>query len=102
MTIKPANIRLGCNQPLTRNDMKTYSRKANRMPHENVKSIDDTELHTWFERDRAHIELRNKENQISILEFWDNEVQQAIEDGFISPKHYHNDMYDYAKDLKLI
>jgi len=47
-------------------------------------SIDDTELHTWFERDRAHVELRNRNTDRTIIEFWDDEVYEAAEDGFIT------------------
>jgi hypothetical protein len=50
---------------------------------------ENTELHTWFERDRAHVELRAIESQETIVEWWDQDVQEAIEDGFLNPKDYH-------------
>lgn len=32
-------------------------------------SKEQTELETWFERDRAHVELRNAQTDSTILEF---------------------------------
>ena len=55
--------------------------------------IEDTELHTWFERDRASVELTDKESQETLLEFWDEEVYEAIEDGFLDPRNYHKSMF---------
>src|SRR6266403_3850826 len=53
-------------------------------------NIDSTELHTWFERDRAHVELRSKLDDNTIVEWWDESVGEAIEDGFLNPKDYHS------------
>ena len=58
--------------------------------------IDETELLTWFERDRAHVELRNKLDDSTIVEWWDENVADAIEDGFLNPRDYHSSAYDYA------
>lgn len=55
--------------------------------------IEDTELHTWFERDRACVELRDKESQETLLEFWDEEVNEQVENGFLDPKDFHESMY---------
>lgn len=55
-----------------------------------------TELHTWFERDRAHVELRESSSGNTIIEWWDEEVSEAIEDGFLSPKDLHGSAYEYA------
>lgn len=46
--------------------------------------IEDTELKSWFERDREHIELRNIDS--TILEFWDEDIYQLVEDGFLNPR----------------
>jgi hypothetical protein len=64
--------------------------------------IDCTELHTWFERDRAHVELRSKLDDKTIIEFWDDAVSEAVEDGFLNPRDYHQSAYDYAKSLDLL
>jgi len=61
-------------------------------------TIRDTELHTWFERDRAHVELRNKRTQKTIVEWWDEDVAEAIEDGFLDRRHLHDSAFDYAID----
>jgi hypothetical protein len=39
----------------------------------------------WFERDRAHLSLER--NGVEVFSLWDDEVSQAIEDGFLqAPK----------------
>ena len=65
-------------------------------------SIDNTELHTWFERDRQHVELRNKFTDAPIFELWDGDVTEAVEDGFLNGAHLHDSMYSYAEHLGLI
>ncbi len=60
-------------------------------------SIDETELLTWFERDRAHVELRNKLDGSTIVEWWDGDVAEAIEDGSLNPRDYHSTAYAYAE-----
>ena len=58
--------------------------------------IEDTEIHTWFERDRASVELRYIDSQETIVEWWDEAVSEAIEDGFLDPRNYHQSAWDYA------
>ncbi|MHB8107995.1 MAG: hypothetical protein ACYDH4_11305 [Candidatus Cryosericum sp.] len=66
-------------------------------------SIGDTELHTWFERDRAHVELRDKRTDKTIIEWWDEAVGEAFEDGFLSHKRgLKESAYEYAKDVGLL
>jgi hypothetical protein len=68
--------------------------------------LDDTELHTWSERDRAHVELRDRQTGETIVEWWDDDVQQAIEDGFLP--HFapdtalHRAAFEYAKHVGVI
>lgn len=64
-------------------------------------SIGETELHTWFERDRAHVELRLKATDETIIEWWDESVNEAIEDGFLNPRDYHSSAFEYARYLGL-
>jgi hypothetical protein len=59
-------------------------------------SIGDTELLTWFERDRAHVELRNRLDDSTIVEWWDGDVAEAVEDGSLNPRDYHSTAYEYA------
>ena len=59
-------------------------------------SISDTELLVWFERDRAHVELRNKLDDSTVVEWWDGDVSEAIEDGSLDPRQFHSTAYAYA------
>jgi hypothetical protein len=71
---------------------------AARKPQGKPVNIDCTELHTWFERDRAHVELRSKLDDKTIVEWWDDADSAAIGDGFLNPRDYHQTAYDYAKE----
>jgi len=72
------------------------------LEHTGPIEIEDTECHTWFERDRAHVELRNKHTDETILEFWDEAVGETVEMGFINSQDWHGSMYEYAKHLGMI
>jgi hypothetical protein len=64
---------------------------------------------TWFERDRRHIRLEALSGRV-IFELWDDEVDQAIEDGFLtmprrprpSEADWHPHAVRYAVDCGLI
>lgn len=75
---------------------------ARRNPKAKAVAIDDTSLNTWFERDRSHLELRDARTDKTILEFWDDDVQQLVEDGFLDPRDWHGSIYDYAVHLGVI
>ena len=55
-----------------------------------MKAIEQYELHTWFERDRQHIELRDIETDDTLIDVW------LVEDGFIDPRDWKQSLYDYA------
>ena len=61
--------------------------------------FEDTSLHTWEERDRSHVELRNKKTEKTLIEWWDDEVNEAIEDGFLDPRSLHESVYDYYIEI---
>ncbi len=74
---------------------------------------EQTELRTWFERDRAHVHLLDSRTDETIVEWWDEEVAQAVEDGFLNhraficgrllrPKPLHQSAYEYAADHGLL
>ena len=66
-------------------------------------SISDTSIETWFERDRAHVELRYKAGEErTILGFWDEQVSELVEDGFLNPRDWHGSMFEYAAHLGII
>ena len=50
---------------------------------------------TWFERDRAYIALLDEDERV-IIEFEDEEVHQAIEDGFIDMRHLKKSLIEHA------
>ncbi len=58
--------------------------------------IETTTLHTWFEHDRAHIELRGFDGE-TLVEWWDEAVQEAQTDGFLGsdPRQWHQEALDY-------
>jgi hypothetical protein len=59
----------------------------------------DTHVETWFERDRAHVALYDSRTQSLLVEWWDDDVAQAVEDGFLDRRDYHRSAYDYARHL---
>jgi hypothetical protein len=59
---------------------------------------ENTRIDTWFERDRAYVLLYDQ-NDNTLLEWWDDAVGQAIEDGFLDPKDYHGSAVEYANSL---
>ena len=64
--------------------------------------IDDLELHTWFERDRQHVELRDPITNETIIEYWDEDVSNLVDFGFLNPKDWHGSLFEYAKYLGII
>jgi len=60
------------------------------------------ELHTWFERDRAHVSLRDAETNQTIIEWWDEEVCEAIEDGFLDMRDLEGSATAYAEAMGIL
>lgn len=58
------------------------------------------EINTWFERDRAHVSLE-KDGE-TVVEWWDDDVQQAVEDGYLNPRDWLGSAMEYAKEMGLI
>lgn len=56
-----------------------------------------TKVTTWFERDRAHVALVSKDEQTTLIEWWDEAVDQAIEDGFLDRRKLHESALEYWK-----
>lgn len=65
-------------------------------------TIEDTELYTWSERDRTHVELRNRRTGNTIVEWWDDAVGEAVEDGFLQPGRLHKSAFEYAESVGLL
>jgi hypothetical protein len=64
-------------------------------------TIGDTELDTWFERDRSHVNLKRKDTGETIIEWWDDAVGEAVEDGFLNARDYHGSAFEYAESMGL-
>lgn len=60
----------------------------------------NTELKTWFERDRASVVLEDKASGNSIMEWWDEAVKEAQDDGFLGSdsRKWHMEAVDYANE----
>lgn len=61
--------------------------------------IEDTRIDTWSERDRAMVVLYLKKDDSILLEYWDQDVCDLVEDGFLSPKNWHKSAFEYYVHL---
>ena len=64
-----------------------------------------TRIETWFERDRQHVSLETDCSLLedhTIVEWWDEDVTQAVEDGFLNPQDWHTSAYQYASERGLL
>ncbi|AXH00644.1 hypothetical protein DVJ83_15925 (plasmid) [Deinococcus wulumuqiensis] len=60
-------------------------------------------LNTWFERDRQHVEVVDAATERrTIIEWWDEDVTQAVEDGFLDRRDFLGSALEYADSLGLI
>ena len=58
---------------------------------------------TWFERDRASVIVYEGEiGEKVVVEWWDEEVQELVEDGFLNPRDWEGSAIEYCKELGLI
>ena len=64
-------------------------------PTPTVWTRQNTKLATWFERDRAHVDLQTLDGA-TIIEWWDEAVHEAVEDGFLNPRDWHGSAVKYA------
>jgi hypothetical protein len=61
-------------------------------------TTDNTEISTWFERDRASVVL-NTLDGTTIIEWWDDDVHEAVQDGFLNPRDWHGSAVEYANQM---
>jgi len=61
-----------------------------------IPTYENTRITTWFERDRANVNLLQGENYL--VSWWDDAVTEAITDGFLDPKNYHQSAWDYYNE----
>jgi hypothetical protein len=68
-------------------------------------TVSNTELDEWSERDRNSVILKDKASGKSIMEWWDEAVHDAVEDGFLTmgkgKGRLHQDAVDYANERGL-
>lgn len=63
----------------------------------------DAEVNIWEERDRLHIEVRNVKNDQTIVEWWDDDARQMIEDGFFTAGgRLRGSVLDYCIETELL
>lgn len=72
-----------------------------------LENVNNFEVETWFERDRASVILKLKdgitvnEAMPDLPEWWDEDVHEAIEDGFLDPKDYLGSAHEYYVQMFL-
>lgn len=55
---------------------------------------------TWFERDRANVTVYKNDKEIA--EWWDDDVRELVEDGFLNPRDWEGSAIEYCKHLGLL
>lgn len=60
----------------------------------------NTTFDKWFERDRRFVGLDDKKTGNSIIQWWDDEVDDMSESGFLGrdPRRWHEELVEYAND----
>lgn len=57
-------------------------------------------MSVWFERDRAHVAVHAADE--IVFEWWDADVFDLVEDGFVNPRAWHNGAIEYAEALQVL
>lgn len=60
----------------------------------------DVEVNTWFERDRANVRVDVDGN--TVADWWDDDVHELVQDGFLNPKDYEGSAIEYLKHLGVL
>ncbi len=58
--------------------------------------FDATHIETWFDADRAHVALYDSDSGDLLIEWWDDDLRDAIETGALDPKNLHRSAYDHV------
>lgn len=59
---------------------------------------EDCKAERWGERDRLFYGLRINGTDEYLVEFWDDDARQAVEDGFIDPTNLFASLCEYVHD----
>lgn len=66
-------------------------------------SRSEVKVTKWQERDRLHIAIVDRETeQVTILEWWDDDARQMFEDGFFEARRMEQSVLDYATEIGAI
>lgn len=65
----------------------TRAGKLRANPRRRLPSASDVDVYVWAERDRQHVEARDRRTDQTIAEWWDEAVSEMIEDGFFYAPH---------------
>lgn len=65
-----------------------------------IRAMPQYRINTWFERDRAMVSLYDEDREV--ITFWDDDVRELIEDGFLDPKDWLGSAVEYVQHLGLI
>jgi len=79
-----------------------YGRGANpvmKNPKPFYATKNNTDVETWFERDRAYVELKKSANDETLIELWDDDVNEAFEDGFLNRRDLHGSLVDWYNSM---
>lgn len=77
---------------------KLLENHTNKLVLENSKQY---KVNTHFERDRAYVSVEDL-NGKEIITWWDDDVRELIDDGFLNPKNFEKSAIEYARYLGLI
>lgn len=64
--------------------------------------MSDLDVDSWFERDRAMVAIVNRETDETLVEWWDDAVQELVNDGFLDMKDLKRSAIKYAIDIGAI
>lgn len=59
---------------------------------------------TWFERDRSMVCVyaETSSGRVDIAEWWDEDVEGLVEDGFLDPSDWDGSAIDYVEHLDMV
>lgn len=55
-------------------------------------------VETWFERDRQHVALEEEKTGQTLIDLWDEEVTEHVEQGFLDPKDYEGSLLEMLSE----
>ncbi len=64
--------------------------------------VSDLDVDSWFERDRAMVAIVNRETDETLVEWWDEAVQELVDAGFLDVKDLKRTAIKYAIDTGAI